>query len=173
MKKSVFILLCMLCSSFTFCTAQQLDKQHNMFRSGDVIKKVLCTLTEESTGCKETKLWTIHGKDDEMSVLQKFYQSNDSLRNIYFSERNALNHFSLENNVLKLSVKEDIKHTYVMTCGSQFSCFLFLMATVSVECSTALALSATSYVCAHVAAIRFAQTSWELLLRLMVTRCIT
>ena len=96
MKKYVFILLCMLCSSFIFCTAQQLDMQHNMFRSGDVIKKVLCTLTEESTDCKETKLWTIHGKDDEMSVLQKFYQSNDSLRNIYFSERNALNHFSLE-----------------------------------------------------------------------------
>lgn len=112
MKKSVFILLCMLCSSFIFCTAQQLDMQHNMFRSGDVIKKVLCTLTEESTDCKETKLWTIHGKDDDMSVLQKFYQSNDSLRNIYFSERNALNHFSLENNVLKLSVKED-NQTYI------------------------------------------------------------
>lgn len=46
MKKSVFIFLCMLCSSFIFCTAQQLDMQHNMFRSGDVIKKVLCTLTE-------------------------------------------------------------------------------------------------------------------------------
>lgn len=82
MKKFVFILLCMLCRSFIFCTAQQLDMQHNMFRSGDVIKKMLCTLTEDSTDCKETKLWTIHGKDDDMSVLQKFYQSNDSLRNL-------------------------------------------------------------------------------------------
>lgn len=173
MKKSVFIFLCMLCSSFIFCTAQQLDMQHNMFRSGDVVKKVLCTLTEESTDCKETKLWTIHGKDDEMSVLQKFYQSNDSLRNIYFSERNALNHFSLENNVLKLSVKED-NQTYIRyDLQEPILMFPFLMATVSVECSTALALSATSYVCAHVAAIRFAQTSWDLLLRLMVTRCIT
>lgn len=33
MGKSVFILLCMLCRSFVFCTAQQVDMLHNMFRS--------------------------------------------------------------------------------------------------------------------------------------------
>ena len=33
MGKSVFILLCMLYRSFVFCTAQQVDMLHNMFRS--------------------------------------------------------------------------------------------------------------------------------------------
>ena len=33
MGKSVFILLCMLCRSFVFCIAQQVDMLHNMFRS--------------------------------------------------------------------------------------------------------------------------------------------
>lgn len=97
MGKSVFIILCMLCRSFVFCTAQQVDMLHNMFRSGDVIKKELCLLTEERTDGKEAKLWTIHSKDDDITVLQKFYQSKDSLCNIYFSERNALNHFLLFN----------------------------------------------------------------------------
>ena len=112
MGKSVFIILCMLCRSFVFCTAQQVDMLHNMFRSGDVIKKELCLLTEERTDSKEAKLWTIHRKDDDITVLQKFYQSKDSLPNIYFSERNALNHFSIENNALKLSVRED-NQTYI------------------------------------------------------------
>ena len=102
MGKSVFILLCMLCRSFVFCTAQQVDMLHNMFRSGDVIKKELCLLTEESTDSKEAKLWTIHRKDDDITVLQKFYQSKDSLCNIYFSERNALNHFSLVVQFIKM-----------------------------------------------------------------------
>ena len=173
MKKSVFILLCMLCSSFIFCTAQQLDMQHNMFRSGDVIKKVLCTLTEESTDCKETKLWTIHGKDDDMSVLQKFYQSNDSLRNIYFSERNALNHFSLENNVLKLSVKED-NQTYIRYDLRE----PILLFPFSYGDRISGMFHGTGTFCDKLrvrscAAIRFAQTNWDLLLRLMVTRCIT
>lgn len=57
---------------------------HNMFRSGDVIRKELCLLTEERTDSKEAKLWTIHRKDDDITVLQKFYQSKDSLPNIYF-----------------------------------------------------------------------------------------
>lgn len=112
MGKSLFIILCMLCRSFVFCTAQQVDMLHNMFRSGDVIKKELCLLTEENTDSKEAKLWTIHRKDDDITVLQKFYQSKDSLCNIYFSERNALNHFSLNNNALKLSVRED-NQTYI------------------------------------------------------------
>ena len=43
MGKSLFILLCMLCRSFIFCTAQQVDMLHNMFRSGDVIKKEICS----------------------------------------------------------------------------------------------------------------------------------
>lgn len=74
MGKSLFIILCMLCRSFVFCTAQQVDMLHNMFRSGDVIKKELCLLTEERTDSKEAKLWTIHRKDDDITVLQKFYQ---------------------------------------------------------------------------------------------------
>ena len=102
MKKSLFILLCMLCRSLIFCTAQQVDMLHNMFRSGDVIKKELCLLTEESTDGKEAKLWTIHRKEDDITVLQKFYQSKDSLCNIYFSERNALNHFSLVVQFIKM-----------------------------------------------------------------------
>lgn len=93
MGKSVFILLCMLYRSFVFCTAQQVDMLHNMFRSsyeGNQVVKI-----DDAADESPSYSGAMHFRDAANEETEYTYDANgnmltDSNKGITSIEYNVL-----------------------------------------------------------------------------------
>ena len=93
MGKSVFILLCMLYRSFVFCTAQQVDMLHNMFRSsyeGNQVVKI-----DDAADESPSYSGSMHFRDAANEETEYTYDANgnmltDSNKGITSIEYNVL-----------------------------------------------------------------------------------
>ena len=102
MGKSVFILLCMLYRSFVFCTAQQVDMLHNMFRSsyeGNQVVKI-----DDAADESPNYSGAMHFRDAANEETEYTYDANG---NMLTDSNKGIT--SIEYNVLDLPQSINIK----------------------------------------------------------------